>query len=416
MGLSERFHALEKASVAGRVGAPVPAVHQLQHREILVRLVPHQLGVVRLAVAHGHLGSLSVLDHVEVGHQVALLVPDESAAAPLGDVEDVHAEAAALNLHRGGDVDHGPRATLEQLHGVALLRHQLLRRVCRRDCARVVRRVRRPLRQGDRAHLRQQRVEPVASASGHRRQRLAQPRRELRFLDAVPKVHLGFAQQVLQLAHRELRDAHGEAVGVGGDGPSERDRGGRGESRSEHRASPGERGARRGQTRARWAFWDGTRGSGRNATPWRNDSRRPRVRGTWRVPAGGAVGPGALVLATERGVYERVARARVQPPRSRGMRRAELPRERSASLAVSSTKRGILPREERRGVGAESVRGGARTQPRGDVARESSRRGAHVGKLFPFRGRAPEECGEGWVPTATKASEETVVVVRSERL
>jgi len=84
------------------------------------------------------------------------------------------------------------------------------------------------------------------------------------------------------------------------------------------------------------------------------------------------------------------------------MRRAELPRERSASLAVSSTKRCILPREDRRGVGAEGVRGG-------DVPRESSRRGAHVGRLFPFRGRAPEECGEGWVPTATKASEEKVV-------
>jgi hypothetical protein len=86
------------------------------------------------------------------------------------------------------------------------------------------------------------------------------------------------------------------------------------------------------------------------------------------------------------------------------VRRAEPPRERSGSLAVSSTKRGILPRDERRGVGAESVRGGARTQPRGDVARESSRRGAHVGTLFPFRGRAPEECGEG--AHCRKASEE----------
>ena len=107
------------------------------------------------------------------------------------------------------------------------------------------------------------------------------------------------------------------------------------------------------------------------------------------LPSGRAVGPAALVLATDRGVYEHVARtARVQPPRALpGMRRSEASDEGSGMISVVvSSKRDNLPREWRglrsHAGGCERLRGGVRTRARGDVARESSRQRAHVGRVL----------------------------------
>jgi hypothetical protein len=108
------------------------------------------------------------------------------------------------------------------------------------------------------------------------------------------------------------------------------------------------------------------------------------------VPSGRAVGPAALVLATDRGVYEHVARtARVQPPRALpGMRRSEASDEGSGMISdVVSSKRSDNPPREWRGLrshagGCERLRGGVRTRARGDVTRESSRHRAHVGEVL----------------------------------
>jgi hypothetical protein len=86
----------------------------LQHRQVAVGKRAHQLGGVAGLVGQRHARRAAALDDVEVGDDVALVVPHEAGAGAARHLHHVHAEHVALRLQRG-DVHHRGRDALEEI-------------------------------------------------------------------------------------------------------------------------------------------------------------------------------------------------------------------------------------------------------------------------------------------------------------
>ena len=65
----------------------------LQDGDVLVRIGPDEPGLPRGLIRQGHLNRLGFCDHVVVRHDIAVLVPDESGAGALRDLQGPAIEA-----------------------------------------------------------------------------------------------------------------------------------------------------------------------------------------------------------------------------------------------------------------------------------------------------------------------------------
>jgi hypothetical protein len=71
-----------------------------QHGEVAVGARAHQRGVKGALVGQRHLGAVGALDDVEVGDDVAGVVPHEARAGAAWHLLHVHAEHVALRRQR----------------------------------------------------------------------------------------------------------------------------------------------------------------------------------------------------------------------------------------------------------------------------------------------------------------------------
>ena len=91
---------------------------------------PTSTAFQELLIGQGHLQPVGVGDHVVVGDDPPLLVPDEARAGPLGNLLDVEAEQVASHGD-AGDVDHRGGGVAEDVDGVALVAGQVAARLHR---------------------------------------------------------------------------------------------------------------------------------------------------------------------------------------------------------------------------------------------------------------------------------------------
>ncbi len=92
----------------------------MQNGEILAWSDADQTGPPGRLTGKRHLKRLRVGNDVEVGHDVALLVPDEPGAAAPRYLGRPHAEEVPPNVDRG-DEDNCRRDPLEQIDGCSLV-------------------------------------------------------------------------------------------------------------------------------------------------------------------------------------------------------------------------------------------------------------------------------------------------------
>ncbi len=111
--------------VPGMTGdSPLDVALQLEDGHVLALFLADQLGLPLLAVGQGDQELDPVLDDVEVGHDVTLVVPDEAGAAAARHLLLLAEEEVADELDVGDEHDR-VLAALDDVDGVALVLGQL---------------------------------------------------------------------------------------------------------------------------------------------------------------------------------------------------------------------------------------------------------------------------------------------------